>query len=115
MGRHKDTGKRLDECESFIDVIEGIPTVDAVIDDCGHTLGYICKGWDVTPEQFAAGIWWNEGEDCPVDIDDIRDRLNRFIYRCIPKPPGDESAWFYTYEHSKPGRGAFKCSVYYLD
>lgn len=85
------------------------PDVQIVIDDSGSTFGYMCKGGDITPENFLGGIWWADGNDHELTLDFIKKAIREEVVRCIPVSPSlrEHVAYSYMYHPSKAGRGAF--------
>lgn len=89
--------------------------VNEMIDDSGSKMGWIAKG-TYTKEEMIAGILFYEGEEDYFEVSEVDNiEVKHFTMRCIPEPKGSDNAYSYRYEHSKPGRGAFKCTIVYLD
>lgn len=83
-----------------------IPNVEPIVDDGGHCMGYIAKG-HVTPEQMVAGVHWYGHEEFQLG----KLQVEYTTMRCIPTP---HESYPFRYEYSKPGRGAFECTVIYF-
>lgn len=79
--------------------------VDQFFDDGGARGGYIAKG-HVTREEMLEAIRWGHDETFTFE-----GMMEYGLMRCIPD---QTDYWTFRYEPSKPGRGAFTCTVIYL-
>ena len=104
----KDTKQWIEEAAKGGEMTD-IPEVEQIIDEIGHKIGYMCKG-HVSADAFIAGIE-SYGDDAPPK-DKIEGHLDHTVMRCVPVPPNSDVAFSVQYVRSKPGRGAFKCTVW---
>ena len=72
-------------------------------------IGYIAKG-HVSAEEFRAGVHWLGHEEIEIDAS----KLKHIVARKVPAPPGDDYYMYYQIP-AKPGPGAYKATVYYLE
>ena len=80
-----------------------------LIDEVGRSAGYICKG-HVSLDDFIAGIELCDGTK--RSRAEIGDGLEHTTMRCVPVPSNSDVAYSTEYVPSKPGRGAFKATIW---
>lgn len=82
------------------------PKIELVIDDGGHEAGYVAKGHH-SREAMQDAIRWYGRDD--FEIGQLP--VEQTVMRCIPVR---NHIFSFYYEYSKPGRGAFECTVVWL-
>ena len=84
--------------------------VETIVDYSGSAMGYLVKG-HVSDDELVAAI----REETPFDEFEISDAksVERSVQRKVPYH--DRAIWEFMYWPSKAGRGAFKCTIAWLE
>ena len=84
--------------------------VEIIIGDCAsNVMGYLVKG-HVPSASLESAVRRQHDEDFEIKY---AKSVEQTVMRKIPAPWHDE--WLFTYEYSEPGRGAFECTVAWLE